>query len=339
MSLPHPERILLVDDEDSNLKALERTLSSRFQCHSYTSPKEALKAIEQMDFSVVVSDQRMPEMKGTEFLAQVAQKKPLMTRVILTAHTDLDEILETINRAEIFRYITKPWENQELLLAIQQAADTHRLKARNQELVAELVSLNKNLETLVEKRTLELKIANERLAELAMTDPLTKVMNRRAFSKKIIEEIDRSSRYRHTMVVAMIDVDHFKHFNDTEGHVLGDEALKKIAQLFSSNLRKSDSLARYSGEEFIVMMPETKLKSGAEICERLRTAVEGHSFQGKNRAGFLTVSIGLCEYPEAGDCPEELIQIADKALYEAKDSGRNRVVTGRNAKESSFFIS
>jgi two-component system cell cycle response regulator len=86
-------------------------------------------------------------------------------------------------------------------------------------------------------------------------------------------------------------------------------------------------------------MPETKLSSGAEICERLRSAVEGHSFQGQNRAGYLTVSIGLCEYPEAGDCPDELIKIADKALYEAKESGRNRVVKGRYVKESSFFIS
>jgi diguanylate cyclase len=141
------------------------------------------------------------------------------------------------------------------------------------------------------------------------------------------------------MVIAMIDVDHFKHFNDTEGHLLGDEALKKIAQLFSGNLRKSDSLARYGGEEFVVMMPETKLSSGAEICERLRAAIEAHSFQGQNREGFLTVSIGLCEFPEAGDCTDELINAADKALYEAKQSGRNRVMTGHHVKESSFFIS
>lgn len=339
MSNSRLPRILLVDDETENLRALERTLQGKFEVVSVTHSKEALQLVQNQDFSVVVSDQKMPDIKGTSLLAQIASSKPLTTRVILTAHTDISEMLEAINRAEIYRYITKPWENEELLVTLQQAVDFHDLKKRNQELVTELQNLNKNLESMVEQRTLELKLANDRLAELAMTDSLTKVMNRRAFSKKLLEEIDRSGRYKHSMVVAMIDVDHFKHFNDSEGHLLGDEALKKMAQIFSGNLRKSDSLARYGGEEFVIMMPETKLASGVEICERLRAAVEAHHFQGQQREGFLTVSIGLCEFPVAGDSPEELLGAADKALYEAKQSGRNRVMTGHHVKESSFFIS
>lgn len=338
MNPPRRARILIVDDEHDNLKALERTLHGKFDCIAVSSSQDALKALESSDFAVVVSDQRMPDMKGTELLAHVAKKAPLTTRIILTAHTDTGEILEAINRAEIFRYITKPWENQELLITLQQAVEHHDLLSQNQKLVRELAAVNKNLESLVEKRTLELKLANEKLAELAMTDPLTKIMNRRAFSKKLLEEIDRSSRYKHSMVIAMVDVDHFKHFNDTEGHLLGDEALKKIAQLFLGNLRKSDSLARYGGEEFIIMMPETKLASGVEICERLRSAIEHHSFQGQQRAGYLTISIGLCEFPEVGESSDALINAADKALYEAKQSGRNRVVTSRHVKQSSFFI-
>lgn len=332
-------RILIVDDEPENLKALERTLHGQFECVTVSNCQKALQAIEASDFSVVISDQKMPDMKGSELLAQIAKKKPLTTRVILTAHAEISEILEAINRAEIFRYITKPWENQELLTTIQQAVDHHDLLSQNKKLIRELETVNKNLESLVEKRTLELKLANERLSELAMTDPLTKVMNRRAFSKKLLEEIDRSSRYKHSMVIAMLDVDHFKHFNDTEGHVLADEALKKIAQILLGNLRKSDSLARYGGEEFIIMMPETKLASGVEICERLRAAVENHSFQGQQRAGYLTISVGLCEFPEAGDSSDTLISAADKALYEAKQAGRNRVLTNRHVKQSSFFIS
>jgi|688.fasta_scaffold107459_3 diguanylate cyclase (GGDEF)-like protein len=345
-------RILLVDDEEANLKALERTLREKFEVVLATSASAALEAINRQDFAAVVSDQRMPEMLGSELLSKIAKVKPFITRVILTAHTETNEILDTINRAEIFRFITKPWENQDLIVTIQQAVEHHRLIVQNKELLSqlelktkgleqkekELLALNKNLESLVEKRTLELKLANERLSELAMTDPLTKIMNRRAFSKKLIEEIDRSSRYKHSMVLAMIDVDHFKHFNDTEGHVLGDEALKKIAQVFSGNLRKSDALARYGGEEFIIMMPETKLGSGNEICERLRAAVEAISFQGQQRSAYLTVSIGLCEFPESGEGSEDLIEAADKALYEAKQAGRNRVMTTRHVKQSSFFI-
>lgn len=331
-------RILVVDDEQDNLDAIQRTLHGKFDCLSVTRGAEALKLAKEHRFAVVLSDQRMPDLTGTELLSQIAQIQPLATRVILTAHTDIQDILEAINRAEIYRYLTKPWENHELITTLQQAVQYHELLTQNQNLIQELRLLNKNLESRVEKRTLELKLANDRLAELAMTDPLTKILNRRAFSKKIIEEIDRSSRYKHPLVVAMIDVDHFKHFNDTEGHVLGDEALKKIAQLFLGNLRKSDTLARYGGEEFVIMMPETKLASGVEICERLRSAVESNAFQGQERAGYLTVSIGLCEYPQAGDTAEGLIQAADKALYEAKQSGRNRVMTDRHVKQSSFFI-
>ena len=106
---------------------------------------------------------------------------------------------------------------------------------------------------------MELKQANDTLNELAMTDALTKVFNRRAIFSKFNEEIDRASRYQRPLVVAMVDVDHFKKFNDTEGHVLGDEALKKIAQAFSTNLRKSDAVGRYGGEEFLLVLLRTSV--------------------------------------------------------------------------------
>ncbi len=332
------ERILLVDDEEENLKALERALRAQYEVVSVKSPDAAMQELQKKTFSVVISDQKMPGTSGTEFLAKVAQSYPLTSRMILTAHPATGALVEAINRAEIFRFIGKPWENQDLLMAVQQAAERNRLLTENQNLVKELTALNKNLESLVEKRTLELKVANEKLSELAMTDPLTKLLNRRAFSKKLLDEVERSSRYKHPMVIAMVDVDHFKHFNDSEGHVLADEALKKMGQILLGNLRKSDSLARYGGEEFIIMMPETKLSSGSNICERLRLAIENQSFQGQSKAAYLTVSIGLCEFPESGEGPEELISAADKALYEAKQAGRNRVVTNRHAKHTSFFV-
>lgn len=338
MSVSQPARILLVDDEPENLKALQRTLAEKFNSIAVTSALEALSLIEKEDFAVVVSDQKMPQMQGIDFLAEVAKKNPVVTRVILTAHTEVADILQAINRAEIYRYILKPWENQELVATMQQAVERNQLLRENQKLIQELKDLNLNLEKAVEKRTLELKLANERLSELAMTDSLTGLLNKRAFSKKLLEEVDRSSRYHHALTVAMIDVDHFKHFNDTEGHVLGDEALKKISQILSGNLRKSDSVGRFGGEEFIVMMPETKMQSGLEICERLRASIEQERFQGREKASYLTISIGLSVFPEAGETAESLITAADSALYEAKQSGRNRVMTHQHVKHSSFFI-
>jgi diguanylate cyclase (GGDEF)-like protein len=340
MSSTHPPRILIVDDEPDNLKALERTLRGRFEVVSYRSPAQALAAIESGDFAVVISDQRMPEMKGTDLLARVAASRPLVTRVILTAYTETREILDAINRAEIYRYITKPWDNTELTTTILQAAEHHRLLRENLELVAELerknavltekekelTALAQTLEKKVAERTTELQRANERLNELAMTDPLTRVLNRRAFFAKFQEEIERSNRYRHTIAVVMVDVDHFKTFNDMEGHVHGDEALRKLAGLLNANLRKTDVLGRYGGEEFAIVMPETRIHNANEICQRLRGAVETAAFQGQSGSAFLTISLGIASYPQHGATAEALIQAADEALYEAKHGGRNRVV-------------
>jgi diguanylate cyclase (GGDEF)-like protein len=335
-SLP---RILLIDDEADILRALERALRGKYDVVSTSSPKEAIKLIEAESFHVIISDQKMPDMMGTELLAQAAKLQPLTTRVILTAFTETSAILEAVNRAEIYRFVTKPWENQNLFEVINHAVERAELLRKNQQLLSQLTALNKNLEVVVEKRTEELKIANQKLSELAMTDPLTKILNRRAFSVKITEEIDRSSRYKHPILLAMVDVDHFKMFNDMEGHVYGDEALRKIAQIFTSNLRKSDSLARYGGEEFIIMMPETKLAQGRDICERLRRAIEDARFQGQKEEAFLTVSIGIAAFPEDANNAEDLIKAADGSLYAAKKAGRNRVMHNPVVQdEESFFV-
>jgi len=344
-------RILLVDDEIDNLRAIERTLRGHFETVGVISPLEALKIVQEQDFAVVISDQRMPDMSGTDFLAKVASLRPMITRVILTAFTETKEILDAINGAEIFRYVTKPWDNQEMVTTIQQAAEYHRLRSdnatllialevKNDALVAkeeELTKLAQQLETQVESRTAELQKANQRLSELAMTDPLTKVLNRRAFFNRFAEELERGKRYTRSGVVAMIDVDHFKPFNDMEGHVFGDEALRKAAQIFTSNLRKTDVLGRYGGEEFIVLMPETKIVNALEICERLRATVERTTFQGSAGPAYLTISIGLAEFPTEGELPEDLVKAADQALYHAKQNGRNRVVHG-DSDNASFFI-
>lgn len=332
-----PPRILLVDDEPENLRALERTLKPHFEVHAFQSPEEALAALERIDPHVIVTDQRMPSMLGTELLARVARLRPLVARIILTAFTETSEMLDAINRAEIYRYLTKPWDNGELVNTLKQAAELGRLRRelaeKNSALEQkerELRRMNEGLERLVEQRTLELKAANERLSELAMTDPLTRLPNRRAFVAKFDDEIERSRRYEHPFAVAMIDVDHFKAFNDMEGHLLGDEALKKLAQVFRSKIRRTDVVARYGGEEFCLMMPETGLREGMEICERLRQAVETEAFQGAKGSAYLTVSIGVASFPDDGDARDALLQAADEALYEAKRIGRNRVTAKRS---------
>ncbi len=143
MTPTNSARILLVDDEQENLRALERTLRGRFELVSCSTPQEALARVTQEEFAVIISDQRMPGMLGTDLLSRVAQAKPLVTRVILTAYTETKEILDAINRAEIYRYITKPWDNAELVTIINQAAEHHRLLRENRELIGRLETMNK----------------------------------------------------------------------------------------------------------------------------------------------------------------------------------------------------
>lgn len=318
--------LLLLDDDSENLAALESLLETRFAVTAFAHPGPALEALAKKEFSVVLSDQRMPEMNGVDFLAATMKLQPTASRVLITGFMEADEILAAINRAEIYRYLTKPWNSGELLAALMQAAERAELLRTVAKKTAELTALNAELERLVEKRTSELREANGRLSEMALIDPLTQILNRRAFFSNFQSELERTRRYKRPTCLAMIDVDHFKLYNDMEGHVRGDEALKKIAQYFFGNLRKTDLVARFGGEEFILLMTETPLEGALEICERLRSGIESTAFHGAKGDAFLTVSIGIALVPLTSGTPEEVVQLADTALYEAKQAGRNRVV-------------
>src|SRR3989454_69427 len=163
---------------------------------------------------------------------------------------------------------------------------------------------------------------------LSVTDALTGLYNRRHLMGTLANEVQRSRRLRRTFSVLLADVDHFKQYNDTQGHLGGDAALVKIAEILRQTTRGVDSVARYGGEEFVVMLIEAPIATAAAVGERLRARVAAEDFG----AGRLTVSVGAAEYPTHGETPEELIASADAAMYQAKGEGRDRVVlAGRRA--------
>jgi diguanylate cyclase (GGDEF)-like protein len=165
-----------------------------------------------------------------------------------------------------------------------------------------------------------------RMKELSVRDELTGLYNRRHFQHVLQMEWKRVTRFKRPLSLLMIDIDHFKEFNDTFGHRHGDRVLRHIATTLAKNLREVDLVARFGGEEFVVLLPDTDKNGAIVVAEKLRRLVEGTRFDDVSNPHYLSISIGLSNFPEDAREMDDLIDHADIALYEAKDAGRNRVV-------------
>ncbi len=170
-----------------------------------------------------------------------------------------------------------------------------------------------------------LRAKNEELERLSLTDGLTGLTNRRHLMEILEHEARRTRRSKHPFSLLVVDVDHFKQFNDTYGHLVGDQVLQKVAHTLQNATRDVDTTARFGGEEFVVLLPETDLQGAVQAAERVRTRLAAEKFSVGEGDASLTVSIGVAEYPTDGETPEAVIGSADAALYRAKRAGRNRV--------------
>ncbi len=177
-----------------------------------------------------------------------------------------------------------------------------------------------------------LRQKNEELHKISITDSLTGLYNRKHLMETLDREVARSQRHEHTLALLIIDIDHFKEYNDTYGHLAGDEVLSRLASVFMESIRSCDYAARYGGEEFIFLLPETDATAGAQAAERIRGRVAEEEFGSDDKPVVVTVSVGVASYPKDGDDSESIIREADGALYEAKERGRNRVVLASEGK-------
>lgn len=286
-------KVMVVDDEADVRKLIEKRLGAAgYKVVTFASAIDALPAIAIEDPDIILMDVNMPSMDGLEACRRITSDHPSIPVLFLTAQSDID------NRVQGFEaggrdYIPKPFAPAELLA---------RLKA-----------------TLREKLAKE---AADRRAEtfeiLAITDSLTGLSNRRYFEKVYEEELQRARRDHQEISCLMIDIDNFKSVNDTYGHAAGDLVIKEVARAIRATTRAIDLVARYGGEEFIAILHNTDWKGAMLIAERIRAAVElADHGESMPRA---TVSVGVSSGPT-----EEMILDADKALYEAKRKGRNRV--------------
>jgi diguanylate cyclase (GGDEF)-like protein len=199
---------------------------------------------------------------------------------------------------------------------------TNAIQARE----SELRQLAADLEHTVEERTIALRQQNKRLERMAIEDPLTQIYNRRYFFELASKEVERARRYGNPLSVVLLDADNFKKMNDSYGHLIGDQILINLANLLQKNIRSLDILARYGGEEFVILMPEITLDEARKTAERLRKLVEQTSMVTGGLDILITVSFGVASFESGHELDfDALLARADHALYQSKESGRNRV--------------
>ena len=291
-------KILCVDDEKDILESLHRTLRRRFIVLTATNTTEAKTLIKKNpDISVIISDHILGKDRGVDFLVRSTRQLPQASRVLLSGQVDMKALEEGINTAKLHKFILKPWENDHLLIQVMEAYKTHK--------------------HLVEK---------DKLQKLSITDPITQLTNHRFFQEKIRMEWEKSQKSSTKLSLLMIDIDHFKKFNDRFGHPEGDKFLQLVASTLQENTPANASLSRYGGEEFSVVLPNTSSPEALSIAENLRNSILEVSF----RNFPLSISLGVATAPEHASTVDELIISADQSLYQAKRRGRNQTVVGLN---------
>lgn len=193
-------------------------------------------------------------------------------------------------------------------------------------------AIARELESRVQERTAALLRANRELQQLALTDSLTGLLNRRALFDLLSREMTREKRYDRPLALIMLDIDHFKQVNDRHGHAAGDTVLKQVASICTLALRNSDSMARFGGEEFVIMAPEAGQDSALQLAERLRIALRSTDIEVDHTTLRVTASFGVAMLSADDQYPEQLFRRADDALYKAKTAGRDRVMLGISGK-------
>ena len=248
--------ILCVDDDSTVLDALRsilgQTLGSGHTVEVAESGQEAMELCHELqaesrEISVVISDFIMPGMRGDELLVRLHEASPRTVKILLTGQSDLEGVKRTINEANLYRFLEKPFNNSDLMLTAKSALTAYRqgiaLEYRN----AELERINAHLESIVADRTAELVQKNKLLEALSISDRLTGLNNRLRLDQVLVDEMSRTKRYGTPLSLILLDVDHFKTVNDTHGHLVGDKVLIEVAQCLRSGTRAVDVLGRWGG--------------------------------------------------------------------------------------------
>jgi diguanylate cyclase (GGDEF)-like protein len=298
-------RVLLIEDDEDDYVLLKDSLNepdfpTRFTTNWVTTYQEGLKEIEKNEHDVYLIDHYLGADSGLDLLREAIQSGCQAPLIIVTGQS-AREIDQAALEAGAMDYLVKGEINGQILeRTIRYAIERNRLL--------------------------------KQIRELVVRDALTGLFNRRELDRFLNYEIIKSRRYKHQFSVLMLDIDHFKHINDWFGHRVGDEIIQRVAGAVLSNLRACDLPARFGGDEFIIVLPETSASQAWYAAERLRKTIESMAIEIGKDGGILekfttTISIGIAGFPIHAEDGEALIDFADQALYRAKRLGCNRVVS------------
>ncbi len=284
-------KILIIEDDSNVYNTLKRGFDgSEYKVWRATSGTEALKLFKNINFMVVISEAMMPDITGTELIKRLKKINQRINVITLTSYSFASFGVETLE-AGAYAYLLKPLNMKEVKLFLKRAIENTYLATQ----------------------------ARQRRAykDMSILDGLTGVYNHRYFDEVLDWHIAHLRRHPQALSLFMIDIDHFKRYNDTKGHPEGDRALSDTARLFAESLRDNDQVFRYGGEEFTIIMPQTPQKQAKIVGERLVISASVKL--------PVTISVGLSTFPDNAQTKKELIDKADKALYQAKALGRNRL--------------
>jgi two-component system cell cycle response regulator len=289
-------KILVVDDEPDTLEIVQALLRVEgYEVIVASTGEEGLEKAQQENPEVILMDINLPGIDGNEALRQVRKNNPLQCVIMLTAYATVDNAIQALKDGAT-DFVKKPFENEHLTHIIRQTLEKSR--------------------TLLEKEKLQKEVRR-----LSITDDLTGLYNYRHFFKTLESELVRMKRQRTSLSLLMLDLDHFKRYNDLFGHWDGDKVLRKVGEIVRNSIRSNvDTGYRYGGDEFAALLIGASLDQALAIAERIRSSIEQAGFQ------EITASVGLCEFQERFSL-ERFVKAADDAMYVAKNSGGNRIYT------------
>lgn len=310
------EKILIVDDDPNILQGYKRNLRKRFNLSTAAGGSEALLKIEEGGpFAIVVSDMRMPGMDGLQLLTRLKELQPDTIRIMLTGNADQKTAVDAVNKGEVFRFLTKPCDSENLALAIDAGLAQFNLIVGNR--------------AVMEQSAQKVQLLAEKLTFQSQHDLLTGLANRQALEHALQHLLDTVRIDGKNHALCNIDLDNFHVINDTCGHFAGDECLRQIANLLSSQQRVEDVVSRLAGNQFAILIKDLQMDKAEQYVARLQALIRKFFFKWEDEVLDVNASIGLIHLNTEYATVASLLSAAETACNVAKDSGRNTIHIGK----------